>query len=141
MHTIEAVFLAPLSIIITVLILFAGIILYDRTAVDQALEAALIRGGERSEMKNDELLHYVEDEFIRLLSGRLIAANGRLSVTISYDNISARYSGNVDLPALSAFASLSSALSTDISSYSKIPRLRRSKIRRAVSALAGTQDQ
>ncbi len=135
MHTIEAVFLAPLAFIVSTYLLFSGIILYDRTAVNYALDAALIRGSEMSEMNNDELLHYVEKEFKNLLSGRLLMAGGELSVKISYDSISAEYKGSVNLPKLPAFSSLSSSISTEILSSSKVTRLRRSKICRAVSAL------
>ena len=135
MHTIEAAILTPLAMMVSVFILFAGIILYDRTAADYALESALIRGSEHSEMNNDELLHYVEDEFLRLLEGRLIMADGSLNVSVRYDSISAEYTGSVRLPKLPAFAAFSSSLSTDIYSSNKIIRLRRSKICRAVSAL------
>ena len=112
MHTIEAVFLAPLAMIVSIYILFIGIILYDRTAVDYALDSALLRGSECSEMKNDELLLYVEDEFLRLLSGRLIMADGKLDLKISYDSILAEYKGNVNLPRLPAITSSASSIST-----------------------------
>lgn len=135
MHTIEAVFLAPLTVILSIYIIFIGIILYDRTAVDNALEGALIRGSEQPEMKNEELLRYVEDEFMRLLSGRLIMASGKLEVKISYDSISGEYKGNVNLPKLPALTSSSSSISTALQSSAKAARLRRSKICRAVSAL------
>ena len=130
MHTIEAAYLVPLAFIISIYILFTGIILYDRTAADYALDGALLRGSKLSELSNEELLRYVEDEFQRLLSGRLIAADGNLEVTIDYNSISAVYHGSVHLPRLPAIS-----ISTDISSSGSISRLRRSKICRAVSAL------
>ncbi|MCR5118544.1 MAG: hypothetical protein K6B44_02850 [Lachnospiraceae bacterium] len=139
MHTIEAVFLVPLAFVLSLYLLFTGIILYDRTAADYALEGALIRGGERSEMSNDELLHYVEDEFMKLLSGRLLIADGELSVTVKYDNISAEYRGSVNLPRLPLLTS-SPGISAEIKASGKITRLRRSKICRAVSALKHIDD-
>ncbi|MCR4585666.1 MAG: hypothetical protein K5686_08070 [Lachnospiraceae bacterium] len=136
MHTIEAVFLAPLAVVVSLQLIFTGIVLYDRTAIDYALDAALIRGSEHSEMKNEELLHYVEDEFTRLLSGRLIMACGRLNVTVNYESITAEYEGQADLPRLiNLTAGTSSAISSKLYSSGKAARIRRSVICRAVSAL------
>ena len=134
MHTIEAAYLVPLAFVLSLYILFAGIVLYDRTAVDYALDGALIRGGENPELDNDELLRYVENEFRKLLEGRLIMADGTLDVTIAYDSISATYRGSVNLPALPAIAP-SSAISTTIDRTGKVTRIRRSRICRAVSAI------
>ena len=134
MHTVEAAYLVPLAFIISVYILFTGIILYDRTAADYALEGALIRGSECSELDNEELLHYIQDEFQQLISGRLIMADGTLDVKINYDSILASYRGSVNLPRLPVIAS-STAISSEIVSSGRIMRLRRSKICRAVSAL------
>lgn len=133
MHTIEAVYLAPLTLILSLYLLFAGIILYDRSAVEHALNAALIRGCESAELDNNELIVYVEDEFRKLLAGRLIMAGGELNVKVSYESISMEYTGSVNLPELPFFNS--SSISRELHSSSKISRLRRSKICRAVSAL------
>ena len=104
MMTIEACVIIPLSLMITFLLFWTGILLYNRTAVNYAVSTAVIQGSRMAECPNDEICEYVQKKIAELLEHKLVLMEmPQTEVTAEYGKISASLTGYVNAPVLAGF--------------------------------------
>ena len=102
MMTIEACVIIPLSLVITFLLLWTGILLYDRAAVHYAVATAVVQGSRRAEDGNDEIRTLVQKKIAELLEHKLVLLREEemeTTVQVTYGKITASVSGRMNVPA------------------------------------------
>ncbi len=105
MMTIEACVIIPLSLFITFLLLWTGMLLYNRAAVNYAVSTAVIQGSRMAECSNDEISDYVQKKITELLENKLVLMEmPQMQVTVEYGQISASLQGYLDAPVLAGFS-------------------------------------
>ena len=130
MMTIEAVVIIPLALMISFLLLWTGMLLYDRAAVNYAVSVAVIRGSRMAEESNEEISAYVQDKIAELLEHKLVLlelSQMEVKVKVSYGNISASVDGSLDAPPLAGFAG-----NWSVSAQHSADRMRASRIVRTI---------
>ena len=104
MMTIEACVIVPLSLMITFLLLWNGMLLYDRAAVNYAVSAAVIRGGCMAEASNEEISTFVQQKIAEMLEHKLVLMEcPEAQVRVEYGSITASVRGTLDAPPLAGF--------------------------------------
>ena len=104
MMTIEACVIIPLSLMITFLLLWTGILLYNRTAVNYAVSTAVIQGSRMAERSNEEICDYVGKKISELLEEKLVLMEmPQMEVAVEYGEIRASLQGYLDAPILAGF--------------------------------------
>ncbi|MBR5420494.1 MAG: hypothetical protein IK115_05030 [Lachnospiraceae bacterium] len=136
--TLEAVIIIPFCLIGTVLILWTGILLYDRMASDYALGVATIQAARNAEADNDEILQAAQEKAEELLTGRLVMA-GEPTLRISVDGVSvtAELEGYLKTPPLPIPGSAEFDLPWSFKSKKSSPRLKESSIVRTLRRMTG----
>ena len=134
--TLEAVIIIPFCLIGTVLILWTGMLLYDRMAADYALGAATIQGARNAEAENEEILKETQKKAEELLKGRLVMA-GKPTLKVSVDglNVTAELEGSLKAPPLPIPGKESFSFSWTFKSKKSSPRLKESMIVRSLHRL------
>lgn len=141
MMTIEAVVILPLSLMITFLLLWTGMLLYNRAAVSYAVSVAVIRGSRLAEESNEEIQSYVGKKIPELLEHKLVLMEisqmeMEVEVEVSYQTISASVSGNLQAPPLAGFAG-----DWSVSVQRRADRMRSSQIVRTIQRVDRLSEQ
>ena len=139
MMTIEAVVILPLSLMITFLLLWTGMLLYNRAAVSYAVSVAVIRGSRMAEESNEEIQSYVGKKIPELLEHKLVLmeiSQMEMEVEVSYQTISASVSGNLQAPPLAGFAG-----DWSVSVQRRADRMRSSQIVRTIQRVDRLSEQ
>ncbi len=139
--TLEACVLIPMVFTLSLFILFAAIVLYDRTALDYALESAVIRGSEKSDLANDKLADYVAEEFSKAAEGRLILCRGETDAAAGLSSVAASYTGYTDLPFTGLMSSTRNSIDTALDCTKKALRTHRCRITRAVAMIRNIKER
>lgn len=137
MMTIEAVIILPLCLMISLLIVWSGILLYNRTAADYALSVAVIQAARQAEADNDTILKLAGDKASELLNARMVMMEeASLDVSVDLMAVKASYSGRMRAPVLPAFGD---GLHFDwgISISRKSPRLKEAMTVRSMHNITG----
>ncbi|MBO6205604.1 MAG: pilus assembly protein [Lachnospiraceae bacterium] len=104
MMTIEACVIIPLSLMITFLLLWTGMLLYNRTAVNYAVSTAVIQGSRMAEQSNEEISDYVQKKIFELLENKLVLMEmPQMEVKVEYGMIRAGMQGYLNAPVLAGF--------------------------------------
>ena len=107
MATLEACVIIPLTLAVTFLLLWTGILLYDRAAVSGAVSVAVIQGSRMSEESKEEIMDHVRKKTAELLEGKLVMMEmPQMEVKVSYAEISASLHGEINAPVLAGFSGL-----------------------------------
>ena len=129
MMTIEATVIVPITLIVTILIFWTGILLYDRAAVRSAVSIAALRGSERAELGNEELADLMSDVLKDYLDKRLVMMEEpQADITVEYGKIRVSVSGEVEVPELPLYGSAI----WEVSASAEALRLRESQIVRTI---------
>ncbi len=133
MMTLEAVVILPVCLLSSIMILWIGMLLYNRTTVDYALSVAVIQGGRQAEKDNDEILKLVQDKAEELLKGRLIMMEDpSLTVTVDLFEVKAELTGRMKAPPIPLIGSMELTADWSVDSEKTSPRLKESMIVRTL---------
>jgi len=104
MMTVEACVILPLALMVTFLLFWTGILLYDRAVVNYAVSAAVIRGSRMAERSNEEISGFVQKKIEELTEDKLVLMERpQMEVRVEYGKIYASLSGNLRAPILAGF--------------------------------------
>lgn len=99
MTTIEACILIPLIMVITLLIMWLGFLMYNRSLVTSAVAMAAVRGGQYAEYSAEEIEEIAEDRCRELLEGRLICMEiPEISAEVGFYEVTVQAEGNMQVP-------------------------------------------
>ncbi|MBR3525004.1 MAG: hypothetical protein IKO11_04070 [Lachnospiraceae bacterium] len=133
MMTLEAVVILPFCLIVSIAILWIGMLLYNRTAVDYALSVAVIQGGRQAEKENDEIVSLVRKKAEELLQGRLVLMDApSLTVSVDMFEVKAELHGRMKAPPLPLIGNMSITADWSVESEKTSPRLKESMIVRTL---------
>lgn len=129
MMTLEAAVIVPVILVATILIFWTGVLLHDRAAARSAVSAAVLRGSERAELSNEELVSLMKEVADSWLEERLVMMEEpELEVAAEYGKLSASLTGRLEVPSLPFFGSAV----WDVSASAEAMRLRESQIVRTI---------
>lgn len=133
MMTLEAVVILPVCLMVSIMILWIGMLLYNRTTVDYALSVAVIQGGRQAEKDNDEILALVQDKAEELLRGRLVQMDApSLTVTVDMFEVKAELQGRMKAPPIPLVGSMDITADWSVETEKSSPRLKESMIVRTL---------
>ena len=137
MMTIEAVIILPLTLMISMMVIWSGLILYNRTAADYALSVAVIQAARQAEWENEEIVKLAKDKAAELLNSRLvIMEEGALDVRVDIDSVEAAYSGRMRAPAFPTFGDVR-FFEWKVELTRKTPRLKEAMTVRTLKNISG----
>ncbi|MBR3306400.1 MAG: pilus assembly protein [Lachnospiraceae bacterium] len=133
MTTIEAAYLIPVSLAVTWMIIWCGILLYDRTAAEYAAAASVIYASEFSELDNRNLSAFASEKCGAMLEGRMILADDvEASFEVSGLKINSSLTSGLTLPGIPLKTGVGTGGRYDISSKAEAPRLNCSRTVRSI---------
>ena len=137
MMTIEAIVIIPLCLAISMLIVWSGILLYNRTAADYALSVAVIQAARQAEAENEEILKLAKDKAAELLNDRMVMMEeGSLNVSVDLADVKATYTGRMRAPVLPTFGDIK-PIEWKVEISRKSPRLKEAMTVRARHNITG----
>lgn len=137
MMTIEAVVILPVTLMISMLIIWSGLLLYNRTAADYALSVAVIQAARQAEADNEEIVKLAKDKAVELLNSRMvIMEDAAVDVKVDIDSVEAVYNGRMRAPAFPTFGDVK-FFEWKIDITRKTPRLKEAMTVRAMKKLTG----
>lgn len=99
MITIEACILIPIVLMISLLIIWLGFFLYNRTLFLQCAGIAAIKGSQMAEADNEEISVAVRERARELLQEKIIGMEDvEIEVTVDYSSITVGIRGNMQVP-------------------------------------------
>lgn len=99
MTTIEACIIIPITLIVTMMLIWLGLFFYNKSIMSVAASRAGIMGGQHPEKSNDELVEYVTKNVEDILQDRLIfMEDPSVEVTVNYMDIVVHLTGDMRLP-------------------------------------------
>ena len=135
MMTMEAVIILPLTLMICLLIVWSGILLYNRTAADHALSVAVIQAARQAESENEVISSLAKDKAEELLNARMVMMEeASLDVKVGIDSVEAVYTGKMRAPVLPSFGDLK-PFEWKVEVSRKSPRLKEAMTVRAMKNL------
>lgn len=137
MMTLEAVVILPLTLMISMLIIWSGLLLYNRTAADYALSVAVIQAARQAEAENEEIVKLAKDKAVELLNARMvIMEEAEVDVRVDIDSVEAIYNGRMRAPVLPVFGDVK-LFEWKVDVTRKTPRLKEAMTVRAMKNLTG----
>ncbi len=99
MMTIEACVIIPIIVFMTIMILWIGMLSYNRNAINSAVSVGLTLGASVPEKDNEEIAECVKNKTAELLTDRLVLVdNPEINVTVSYGTIKTEVTATMDSP-------------------------------------------
>ena len=137
MMTIEAVIILPLTLMISMLIIWSGLLLYNRTAADYALSVAVIQAARQAEWENEKIASLAKDKAVELLNSRMvIMEEGCVDISVDIDSVEAAYSGRMRAPVFPTFGDVK-AFEWKVDITRKTPRLKEAMTVRTLKNISG----
>lgn len=132
MMTVEAAVIIPLSLFITIMLVWLSFYYYDKNALSAAAAEGAVKGAENAWCSNEEIVQIVEDRIAECLTDRTIFLDDiDMEVTVSFSEIEVRLSSGIKAPDNGIF-------NTDMWSIDvvkKAPRLQSSEVVRGIKVL------
>ena len=136
MMTIEACVIIPMSIFLSIALLWIGILVYNRTAINYAVSGGLVYGGQIAEKDNETICSGVKARTAELLKDKLVlVSEPQITVTVEYGNIESTLEAYMDSPPVPVMGDLFKAKTWDLGVTRKVKRIRRSKTIRLIHRL------
>ena len=134
--TLEAVIILPIALAVCFLILWTGMLLYNRTAAEYAVSVSAIQAARQAEAENGEILKLAEDKLKELLKGKLVQME-TISVHVSVDAFSVKTSveGKMRAPVIPMIGGLHGQ-NWKIQAQREAPRLKESMIVRTIKRIS-----
>lgn len=99
MMTIEACVIIPIIIFMTIMIIWIGMLSYNRNAINSAISVGLTLGAGFPEKDNEEIAECVKDKTEELLTDRLVLAeDSEINVTVTYGMIKTEVTASMESP-------------------------------------------
>ena len=137
MITIEACIILPITLMITVLILWVGFFWYNRNAITHAVSMALIAGSQAAEKSNSEVEEIVQSAMSELLEGKLVMMDPpQMTVSVGYGNIEMDVAAQMELPGGIFITDIYDDGVWNYNVHKECRRVRRSQIIRTVHRLS-----
>lgn len=97
--TIEATIIIPMTILITMLLVWLGVFFFNKNIMAHAASRAAIMGGQHPELSNDDLVEYVTLTAEDIMKNKLLFMEDPvIEVTVNYMDIVVHISGDMRLP-------------------------------------------
>ena len=142
MTTVEACVIIPITFTVIMLLVWLGILFYDRNALSQAAARAAIVGSEYSYLDNDEICEIVMKKTAELTQDKLILmAEPEVDVSVDATEIRVNVRGNLHLPESVFFGNIYNKRVWSIDITEPAPRLKPSVFVRTVHRISHGLDE
>ncbi len=122
--TLEATIIIPMTLIITMLLVWLGIFFFNKNIMAHAASRAAIMGGQHPEMSNDDLAIYVSQTAEEIMKDKLLCmSDSNIEVTVNYMDIVVHITGDMNLPDSTRMGGLYSERIWEIDLTEKAARL------------------
>ena len=99
MITVEACVLIPIVLMLSLLIIWLGFFLYNRTLFIQCAGLAAIKGSQMAEENNEEIIAAVRERAEELLERKIIGMEDiKIDVTVDYDSVTVSIKADMQVP-------------------------------------------
>lgn len=140
MMTIEACILIPIIIMISLLVVWLGFFLYNKTLLMECAGIAAITGSQLAEADNEELAGAAADRAGELLLQKTVAMEVRdITVSVDYDAVTVRIAGVMQIPGAIFLTDIYQQDSWEIQVEQTAERLRSCSILRTIERLRKAQ--
>ena len=141
MATLEAVVIIPISFTVIFLLIWTGLLFYNRNVLDHAASRAAINASQHSGYSNKEVCDIVINKFSEYTNGKtIILENTEIDVSVSYGTIKVNVRGDMGIPGDIFFGNVYGDRKWDIDITKETARLRPSSFVRTVSRVKNGLD-
>ena len=141
MMTIEACVIIPIIIFMTIMILWIGMLSYNRNAINSAISVGLTLGASVPEMENEEIAECVRNKTEELLTDRLVLVEDpEINVTVSYGTIKTEITASMESPPVPGMDVFKSEV-WDLGQQKEVKRIRCSRLIRTFNRVERFMDQ
>ena len=141
MMTIEACVIIPIIIFMTIMILWIGMLSYNRNAINSAISVGLTLGASVPEMENEEIAECVRKKTEELLTDRLVLVEDpEINVTVSYGTIKTEITASMESPPVPGMDVFKSEV-WDLGQQKEVKRIRCSRLIRTFNRVERLMDQ
>lgn len=131
--TIEACFLLPMLLMLSLLVIWLGFFLYNKTLFMECAGIAAILGSQMAEQDNEVIGMTVNNRARELLSQKTIAVEGiEVRVTVDYDAVTVGITGNVKIPGAVFLTDIYQKESWQLQASQRAERIRSCSILRGI---------
>ena len=128
MMTIEACVIIPIIIFMTIMILWIGMLSYNRNAINSALSVGLTFGAGFPEKDNEEIAECVKNKTVELLTDRLVLVDDpEINVTVTYGTIKTEITATMESPPVPGMDVFKSEV-WDLGQQKEVKRIRSSRL-------------
>ena len=136
MMTIEACVIIPISVFLSITLLWIGILVYNRTAINYAVSGGLIYGEQIAEKDNETICREVKDKTAELLKDKLVLVEEpQITVSVQFGNIESELEAYMDSPPVPAMGAMFRSGTWDLGVTKKVRRERKAKVIRLIHRL------
>ena len=136
MMTVEACVIIPLIIFISLILIWIGILMYNKSAINCALVNALDAGARCAEDDNDTICRIVKEKAEFMLDEKLLLAEDpELTVTVDHGSITADLQASMQAPPVPLINDLVSNRYWDMGARKSINRIRASRTVRTMKRM------
>lgn len=141
MMTIEACVIIPIIIFMTIMILWIGMLSYNRNAINSAISVGLTLGASVPEKENEEIAECVRNKTEELLTDRLVLVEDpEINVTVSYGTIKTEITASMESPPVPGMDVFKSEV-WDLGQQKEVKRIRCSRLIRTFNRVERFMDQ
>lgn len=134
MTTIEACVIIPITLVVTMLLIWLGLFFYNKNVMSHAASRAAIMGAQHPELTNEEVSEYVICKVKEFVEGKtLFLENPTIDVIVEYTEITVRLEGEMGLPQSTRMGGIYKQRSWEIVLVEKAARQNPSMFVRTVS--------
>ena len=141
MMTIEACVIILIIIFMTIMILWIGMLSYNRNAINSAISVGLTLGASVPEKENEEIAECVRNKTEELLTDRLVLVEDpEINVTVSYGTIKTEITASMESPPVPGMDVFKSEV-WDLGQQKEVKRIRCSRLIRTFNRVERFMDQ
>ncbi len=128
MMTIEACVIIPVIIFMTIMIIWIGMLSYNRNAINSAVSIGLTLGAAAPEKDNEEIAECVKNKTEELLEDRLVLVDDPvINVSVSYGTIKTEVKASMESPPVPGMDIFKSEV-WDLAQQKEVKRIRCSRL-------------
>lgn len=136
MISIEAAVIIPITIAVTMLILWLGIFFYNQNVIDDCSSQAAIVGSHLADLDNNEIQDITADTLNTLITENLVMMDDISSeITVDFGTVTVHVEGSLNIPSFFLFGDIYNTELWSIDITNSSPRLRSSMFVRTITNL------
>lgn len=136
MVTIEACFIIPIVLMITMLIIWMGFFFYNQNVLTQSAGIAVIYGSRMAEKSNEEIVDAVRNRLTELLDGKIIGMElSEICVSVDYGEIKVEMEGSMQIPGVLFLSDIYQNHAWNLKASQSAERLRCSMVTRTIGIM------